>query len=94
MKSAGFIPTPIFREKRRSQLIKYELRNARDEVLEIIVRDVSSRGFSAAAKSAPPAINEVVSMAMPDGRVLWGIVRWTEDNLFGVEFDTTAPARE
>ncbi|MDE8651019.1 histidine kinase [Novosphingobium album (ex Liu et al. 2023)] len=90
MKSAGFKPTPIFRERRRPQLVKFELRNARDEVLDIIVRDVSSRGFSAAAKGAPPTVNEVVSMAMPDGRLLWGMVRWVEDNLFGVEFDTTS----
>ena len=25
---------------------------------------------------------------LEDGRELWGLVRWTEGNLFGVEFDT------
>ncbi|WP_235037912.1 histidine kinase [Novosphingobium sp. 18052] len=54
----------------------------------MIVRDISSRGLSAAALGDPPALNEVVRARLEDGRELWGLVRWREDNLFGVEFDT------
>lgn len=56
--------------------------------IAVIVRDISTRGLSAAAMGAPPALNEVVRARLADGRVLWGLVRWQDDNLFGVEFDT------
>lgn len=56
--------------------------------IAVIVRDISTRGLSAAAMGTPPALNEVVRARLADGRVLWGLVRWQDDNLFGVEFDT------
>ena len=56
--------------------------------IDVIVRDISSRGLSAAAKGPPPALDEVVQARLEDGRELWGLVRWREGNLFGVEFDT------
>lgn len=54
----------------------------------MIVRDISSRGLSAAAAGEPPRLNEVVRATLEDGREVWGLVRWREGNLFGVEFDT------
>ena len=88
MDTSRFKPTPIPRERRRSQLARLTLYDARDETIEVIVRDISSRGLSAVAAARPPAINEIVRARLEDGREVWGLVRWTEDNLFGVEFDT------
>ncbi|HKX79440.1 MAG TPA: PilZ domain-containing protein [Novosphingobium sp.] len=89
MATTGFIPTPIFREKRRSRLIKLEMRDSADVLRDILVRDVSAHGFSAVARREPPVLDEVVSVTMPDARVLWGIVRWVEGKSFGVEFDVS-----
>ena len=89
-RTGEFQPTPVFRETRRSRLVKLTLRNARGELLDIMVRNVSARGLNAAARGEPPQPNEVITVHLPDGGEHWGIVRWVDGNLFGVEFDVTA----
>ena len=88
MDTRRFKPTPIPRERRRSQVARFTLFAANGEAIDVVVRDISSRGLSAAAAGNPPAENEVVRAQLEDGRELWGLVRWTDGNLFGVEFDT------
>lgn len=88
MDKSRFKPTPILRERRRSQCARFCLTDARGGEIAVIVRDISSRGLSAAALGDPPALNEVVRARLEDGRELWGLVRWADGNLFGVEFDT------
>ena len=83
---ARFQPTPVFREKRKPQLVKVELSDAAGAIHEVLVRDISARGISAAARGDPPAANEIVSVRLPDGQEYWGLVRWVDGNLFGVEF--------
>jgi hypothetical protein len=68
--------------------MRFALTDSAGVEIAVIVRDISTRGLSAAAMGAPPALNEVVRARLADGRVLWGLVRWQDDNLFGVEFDT------
>ncbi|WP_395329839.1 histidine kinase [Novosphingobium sp. BL-8H] len=87
MDSSRFKPTPIPRERRRGQLTPYVLTDSRGQAVEVMIRDVSSRGFSAAAVGAAPAINEVIRAVLDDGREVWGLVRWADGNLFGVEFE-------
>lgn len=86
--SSRFKPTPILRERRRNQCARFTLHDASGTAIDVIVRDISSRGLSAAAAGNPPVVNEVVRAQLEDGRELWGLVRWTDGNLFGVEFDT------
>lgn len=86
-----FKATPIFRESRRRGLSRLTIVIAGGSPQEILVRDFSSRGFSAAAQGEPPPADAIVTALMPDGRALWGIVRWRERNLFGVEFDVNSP---
>lgn len=88
MDTSRFKPTPIPRERRRSQLARFALYDASGEAIDVIVRDISSRGLSAAAVGDPPAPNEIVRARLDDGRELWGLVRWADGNLFGIEFDT------
>jgi hypothetical protein len=59
-----------------------------------MIRDFSARGFSAAARAHPPQVDQIVTALLPDGRALWGIVRWVERNVFGVEFDVNAPPED
>ena len=93
-RTSGFQPTPIFRERRRAQLVKLALRDAQGALLDIMVRNVSARGLNAAARGEPPQINEVVTVHLPEGHVHWGIVRWVDGNLFGVEFDISQGSQE
>lgn len=88
MDEPRFQPTPIPRERRRKRFARFQLMDSRGAEIAVIVRDISSRGLSAAAAGEPPRLNEVVRAQLEDGRELWGLVRWREDNLFGVEFDT------
>jgi len=85
-----FTPTPIPRERRRKRCLHVTLTDREGTPIEVMVRNVSSHGLSAAAAGAPPACNEVVRATMDDGRELWGLVRWVKGNLFGVEFDIRA----
>jgi hypothetical protein len=87
----GFRATPIFRESRRRALSRLKIVIAGEGSQEVMVRDFSSRGFSAAARHHPPQVDQVVTALLPDGRALWGIVRWVERNVFGVEFDVNSP---
>ena len=90
---AAFKPTPVFRESRKRGLTRLTIVTGSGDRQDIMVRDFSSRGFSAAAHGTAPAADEIVTVLLPDGRALWGIVRWVERNVFGVEFDVnTAPA--
>lgn len=89
-RASGFQPTPVFRENRRSRLVKLTLRNAQGELLDIMVRNVSARGLNAAARGEPPRLNEVVTVHLPEGQTHWGIVRWVDGNLFGIEFDVSS----
>ncbi|KHK92274.1 histidine kinase [Novosphingobium malaysiense] len=88
MDKSKFKPTPILRERRRNKCARFALTDSRGEAIEVIVRDISSKGLSAAAIGTAPAVNEVVRAHLEDGREVWGLVRWAEGNLFGVEFDT------
>jgi hypothetical protein len=88
MPEIRFRPTPILRERRRRRLARFALTDSRGVEIAVIVRDISSRGLSAAASGTPPDSGEVVRARLEDGRELWGLVRWRDGNLFGVEFDT------
>ena len=91
---AAFKPTPIFRESRRRGLTRLSIVTATGDYQDIMVRDFSSRGFSAAAHGRAPVADEIVTVLLPDGRALWGIVRWVDRNVFGVEFDVNTPPAE
>ncbi|PNU03858.1 PilZ domain-containing protein [Novosphingobium guangzhouense] len=88
MNTFRFRPTPILRERRRRRCTRFALTDSLGRRIPVIVRDISSRGLSAAASGQAPRINEVVRATLDDGREVWGLVRWRDGNLFGVEFDT------
>lgn len=88
MDKPRFRPTPYLRERRRRRCMRFALTDSSGAEIAVIVRDISAHGLSAAALGASPALNEVVRARLQDGRELWGLVRWREENLFGVEFDT------
>ncbi|QDK34422.1 histidine kinase [Sphingomonas sp. IC081] len=90
MDAHRFKPTPVPRARRRGQLTRFTLTDSQGQPIEVIVRDISARGLSAAALREAPALNAVVRAKLEDGRELWGLVRWAEGNLFGVEFETPA----
>ncbi|WP_298196169.1 PilZ domain-containing protein [Novosphingobium sp.] len=82
-----FVPTPVFRARRKRVVVRVRVEGAPGESQDAMVRDISAAGMSAVARVAPPAANDLVTIALPDGSTLWGIVRWVEGKAFGVEFD-------
>lgn len=89
-----FVPTPVFRTRRKRVVVRVRVEGAAGDTQDAMVRDISPAGMSAVARAAPLAADDVVSIALPDGGTVWGIVRWTEGKAFGVEFDPasrTAP---
>jgi hypothetical protein len=53
---------------------------------EMLVRDISQFGLSGAVRGVVPARDAVVTVSLPDGRELWGLVRWVDRNVVGIEF--------
>lgn len=90
MDAPRFTPTPIPRERRRQRCTRFTLADAAGDPLDVMVRDISSRGLSAAALGEAPAPDEIVRARLGDGTEVWGLVRWREGKLFGVEFDVGA----
>lgn len=88
MEASRFIPTPILREPRQARCTRFALSDALGAPLDVMVRDISSRGLSAAALLEAPAPDEIVRARLGDGSEVWGLVRWRNGKLFGVEFDT------
>jgi len=91
-----FTATPVFRARRRRITVRLRVAGGVGPAQEAIARDVSAQGMSAIAQGGPPPVGEVVSVALPDGSSLWGVVRWAEGKAFGVEFDPasrTVPAQ-
>jgi hypothetical protein len=83
-----FTATPHFRARRRRIMVRVRVAGGDGPAREAMARDVSPAGMSALAQIAPPGAGEVVTVALPDGSTLWGVVRWVEGKAFGVEFDT------
>lgn len=92
MDASRFKPTPIPRERRRIRLARYVILDSQGQPIEVLIRDVSSRGFSAAAVGKAPALHEVIGAILDDGREVLGLVRWVDGNLFGVELESVDPA--
>jgi len=89
-----FTATPTFRARRRKVTVRVHVAGGMGPAQAAIARDVSPQGMSAIAQGSAPAAGEVVTVALPDGSSLWGVVRWAEGKAFGVEFDTGSRAAE
>ena len=89
--SSAFKPTPNFRARRKRALVRVQLYNARNELQDVMVINISSTGIRATARMTPPEKDEVITVHLPDSTQLWGIVRWVDGKEFGVEFDVTSP---
>ena len=87
---APFQPTPIYRARRRRTLVRVQIDNSAGAQIEAIVEDISASGIRAIARTGPPGQGEMVTLHLPDGRALWGLVRWVDGRAFGVECDTSA----
>jgi hypothetical protein len=84
-----FQPTPTFRARRKRVLARVTV-NGAETSENAMVRDISATGMSATALARAPAVDEMVSVTLADGSVLWGLVRWAEGKNFGVEFDPSS----
>lgn len=88
--SSLFTATPHFRSRRKRVTVRVQVAGALGPAQEAMVRDISAAGMSAQAHLAAPAAGELVTVALPDGSTLWGVVRWARGKAFGVEFDVTS----
>jgi hypothetical protein len=92
---SDFQPTPHFRAKRHSKLARLQLTAANSEPIAIIISNISATGLNATAHGPAPQIGEVVQVTLPDSRIIWGIIRWSEagklGGQFGLEFAPDAP---
>jgi hypothetical protein len=85
-----FKPTPTFRARRKRVMARVQLHDAEGTAQDVMVRDISATGMSAVARSGAPDAQEIVTVTLPDGSSVWGMVRWVEGKAFGVEFDASS----
>lgn len=90
---ALFRPTPTFRARRKRMLVCVHVEGGEAPPREAMTRDISASGMSAVARGKAPPAGEFVTVTLPDGTLLRGLVRWSEAATFGVEFDPTSPER-
>jgi len=83
-----FQPTPILRPRRRIALRHVRLKDADGVVIDAMLQDISANGLRGICRSGSIAPHDVVTLELPDSRSVWGVVRWTDGAMFGVEFDT------
>ncbi|MES2493885.1 MAG: PilZ domain-containing protein [Pseudomonadota bacterium] len=84
---ALFKSTPAFRSRRKRVLARVQLHDGAGTTQDVMVRDISAAGMSAVARTEAPAPNEIVTVRLPDGSRVWGVVRWVDGRAFGVELD-------
>ena len=75
------------REPRERRLLKGLTQTERLPEFEIVIRNISARGLCATCKGLPPLAEEFAEIQLPDNRTVTATVRWTNDQVFGVEFD-------
>ena len=83
---AQFCPAPLPRGRRQRVLARVSMADGAAPPQDMLVRDISEFGLSGAVRGSPPARDAVVTVRLPDGRELWGLVRWVDRNLIGIEF--------
>ena len=75
------------REPRERRLLRGQMQTDRLPTFEIVIRNISARGLCATCKGLPPVTGEFTEILLPDNRTVTATVRWTNDQVFGVEFD-------
>jgi hypothetical protein len=81
------IPSPQPREPRERRLLKGQMQTDRLPLFEIVIRNISARGLCATCKGLPPVAGEFAEIMLPDNRAVTAVVRWTSDQVFGLEFE-------
>jgi hypothetical protein len=81
--SAAPLPRRAERERRLIRGVILRPSGAREEIL---VRNLSSGGLGATTRGCVPFPGEAVDIALPQGSVLTGTVRWVDGMAFGVAF--------
>jgi len=85
-----FKPTPTFRARRKRVVARVQLHDADGTAQDVMVQDISASGMSAVARANPPQVQDIVTVSLPDGSAIWGVVRWVDGRAFGVEFDASS----
>ena len=82
------------RDARERRLVMASMSFDKISNQEMVIRNVSKRGLGGATQGVAPAEGARVSVTLPNGNVIFGIVRWKEGPCFGLalEFELYAEA--
>lgn len=75
------------RAPRLRRLICAQMSSERLGLQDIIIRNLSRFGLSAASRGLPPAQGEQITIALPHGEKTAGAVKWVEGLSFGVKLN-------
>ena len=75
------------RDARQRRLVMASLSFEKIKNQEMVIRNVSKRGLGGATQGLAPAEGARVSVTLPNGNEIHGIVRWREGPCFGLALD-------
>lgn len=75
------------RTPRLRRLICARMSNQRLGLQDIVIRNISRFGLSAASRGLPPTQGERITIALPHGEKTAGTVKWVEGLSFGIKLD-------
>ncbi len=81
------------REERKHRLLKARVRSGRDEY-DIVVKNVSSRGLGGISNDKIVVLGSSISVLLPSGQIVEGVVRWTDGRKFGLALTQEISADE
>lgn len=78
----------IVRDARQPRIIRARLIHRDGEERDIVVRNVSECGIGAVARGPAPVRGEHITIILPGGQEVKGLVRWFSGHSFGMQLET------
>ncbi|WP_169793737.1 PilZ domain-containing protein [Novosphingobium fuchskuhlense] len=76
------------RDVRERRLLRGHMQTERLPLFDILIRNISEHGLCASCRDLPPVPGEMAEIQLPDNRTVTATVRWVNEQVFGVAFDT------
>ena len=75
------------RDRRHPRLMLARIEGGRMQGQDLVIRNISKRGLGAATQGIFPFVGEHLSVKLPTGPTISGVVRWADGPSFGVSLD-------
>lgn len=75
------------RDRRYSRMMLARFADGKLAGQDVIIRNISKRGLGAATQGSLPQVGDSLSIKLPTGPTISGVVRWADGPTFGLALD-------